>query len=133
MTQVAIYMPSGSADAVAAGRLRTSATATNGFHAPYKGRFRITVNSEGDVVGASWHSYLPIASQTKPTSNGKEKDEEATDGRGDFDVVTVKPAPGVVFDTPAKGKGAVAGAGPAQGVGTDGEEEEVVEKTFLQK
>ena len=51
---------------------------------------------------------------------------------GDFDVVTVKKAPPVVFDQPTKGKGGTS-QGVAQG-STQGEgEEEVVEKTFFQK
>ncbi len=54
-------------------------------------------------------------------------------GRGDFDVVTVKKAPPVMFDKPIKGKGgAAAGVGQAAGTGVEGEEE-VVEKTLLQK
>jgi len=130
--QVAIYMPDGDAKSVKEGRVRTSATATNGFCAPYKGRFRITVNNEGDVVGASWHAYLPTTSATKSASNGKGKTTEATITRGDFDINTVKPAPGVVFDAPTKGKGLAAAAGAALGGGTEGEEEPA-DKTFLQK
>lgn len=139
LTQVAIYMPHGSKDAITAGHLRTSATATNSFHTPYKGRFRITVNAEGEVLSASWHAYLPKNAATKGVLNGKGKDSEIASGRGDFDIMTVKPAPGVVFDVPTKGKSAVAGIGAALGIGEQtgqtGQEgeEEVVEKTFLQK
>ena len=102
--------------------LRTSATATNSFHAPYTGRFRIVVDpSSGALVGASWKAWR---------DDGKGKN--GCVGKGDFDVVTVKNAPGIVFDKPVKGK-AGGGAGQSAGQGQIEGEEEVVEKTFLQK
>lgn len=75
---------------------------------------------DGEVVGASWVAWMP---------RGGEGGREGG-ARGEFDVVTVKKAPSVVFDRPVKGKGgAAAGAAPV----VEGEEEEVVEKTLLQK
>lgn len=60
------------------------------------------------------------------------RDKEGRTGRGDFDILTMKAAPGVVFEKGAsKGKGKSAGVGV--GVGAEGGEEEVVEKTMLQK
>lgn len=98
------------------------------------------VDAEGEVVGASWHAYLPRTGVAKAASNGKRGPTEDENGRGDFEVATVQAPQGVVFDTPTKGKSAVAGIGaalgvgaPAQAQGKEGEEEEVVEKTFLQK
>lgn len=126
LTQIAIYLAPSSDDPASA-PLRTSATATNGFYAPYKGRFRLMVQPEtGDVVGASWSAWMPEGGD----GNGKVKGK----GRGDFDIVTVKKAPVVIFDKPVKGKGAATAAGGAggAGAGTEGEGEEV-EKTFLQK
>ncbi|KAK3171755.1 hypothetical protein OEA41_003839 [Lepraria neglecta] len=145
LTQVAIYLPNGD---VKGERFRTSATATNGFYAPYKGRFRIVVEPlTGEVVGASWHAYLPKTSPSQPSGkenvkgNGKAgsgKEKGVATMRGDFDIITVKRAPGVVFDKPAKGKGAATagtGSGGGSGAGSAGPEgeEEVAEKTFLQK
>lgn len=88
----------------------------------------MVLDREGEVVGASWHSYLVRSSTSAGNGMGK-----GVNGRGDFDILTTKPAPKVVFDKPAKGKGRATGAGP--GVGTAGQEgeEEVVEKTLLQK
>ena len=113
-------------------RYRSSVTATYGFHAPYRGRFRLVLDSKGEAVGASWHSCL---SKSAPAAGkGKGKGESGGNARGDFDVLTTKPAPRVVFDKPAKGKGGAAAAGAGAGVGgKEGEEEEVVEKTLLQK
>lgn len=104
-------------------------TATYGFHAPYQGRFRVVLDTEGEVVGASWHSYLVKGS----SAAGNGKGESGRDGRGDFDVLTTNSAPVVVFDKPAKGKGGVAGAGTGAGMAGKEGEEEVVEKTLLQK
>ncbi len=84
------------------------------------------------MVGASWRACLSgrsAAGGKKGKGNGKGK------GVGDFDILTTKAAPRVVFDKAAKGKGkgAVAGAGGGMaGAGMEGEEE-VVEKTMLQK
>lgn len=104
-------------------------TATCGFHAPYRGRFRVVLDREGEVVGASWHSYLARGGlPPSAAGKGKGKGQSVEGGKGDFDVLTTKPAPSVVFEKAAKGKTG-AGAGV---VGQEGEEEEV-EKTFFQK
>ena len=101
----------------------------------------------GEVVGASWHASLPKTSPSQPSGkenvkgNGKAgsgKEKGVASMRGDFDIITVKQAPGVVFDKPAKGKGAATagtGSGGGSGAGSAGPEgeEEVAEKTFLQK
>lgn len=84
----------------------------------------------GEVLGASWRAWLPRDKGVEGV--GKAGKETGGNGRGDFDIVTVKKAPPVVFDKPAKGKGAAAPAGQAAGAGVEGEEE-VQEKTFLQK
>lgn len=88
----------------------------------------MVLDTQGEVVGASWHSYLSKGGK------GKGKGESGgNSGRGDFDVLVTKPAPGVVFDKPAKGKGGVTGAGTGAGMAGKEGEEEVVEKTLLQK
>lgn len=108
-------------------------TATYGFHAPYKGRFRVLLDGEGVVVGASWHSYLPRGPAVAGKGKGKGKVESVENGRGDFSILTTKPAPSVVFDKVAKGTAGATGAGTGAGMGGQEGEGEVVEKTFLQK
>ncbi|KAL9611144.1 MAG: hypothetical protein Q9167_004197 [Letrouitia subvulpina] len=123
-------------------RCRTTATATRGFYPPAKGRFRLMVDAEGQVLGASWHSWVPTEkakaaahtetqaqAKLKGVKEGEERYEEG--GKGDFDLVLVKDAP-----RPHAGDGAAGGKGRTQGIareGEEGEEEEVVERTFLQK
>lgn len=85
----------------------------------------------GEVVGASWRAWLPREKGSEGAGK-RGKEEKSGNGRGDFDIVTVKKAPPVVFDKPAKGRGAAAPVGQAAGAGVEGEEE-VQEKTFLQK
>ena len=129
MTSIAVYLPNDE-------RYRSSVTATIGFHAPYRGRFRITVTPAGEVVGASWRAWRVGG------GGGEEEDDDDVgrrrrerEGRGDFDVVIMKQAPGVVFDKGGKGKG-VASAGGEGGMGVggkEGDEGEGAEKTFLQK
>ena len=143
LTQIVTFLPNNDPKS---DRFRSSLTATYGFHPPYKGRFRIVVEPEtGHIVGASWKARLPgIAEReeakrskaTKVSKGGKLKAagedgaKRTANGNGDFDVVTVKKPPPVVFDKPAKGKG-----GATQGTGQVGAEgeEEVQEKTFFQK
>jgi len=91
---------------------RTTLTATSSFHAPYVGRFRITVTPEGEVLGASFHASL---------RNG-EKEAGVGEERGDFDMLVVEKGPEIVGLEPEKKAGVQ---------GKDGEE--VEEKTFLQK
>lgn len=74
---------------------------------------------DGEVVGASWRSWMSKGGKEGKEGNGK--------GRGDFDIITVKEAPAIVFDKAVKEKGAVGASVSAEG------EEEVVEKTLLQK
>ena len=77
----------------------------------------MVVGGGGEVVGASWRAWC-----------GPGGGEGA--GRGDFDIVSVKAAPGVVFEKGGKGKGGAGGLG----AGKEGEGEgEEVEKTMLQK
>ncbi|CAF9933715.1 hypothetical protein IMSHALPRED_009448 [Imshaugia aleurites] len=121
LTSVAVYPNNG----VGGHRYSSSVTATYAFHAPCKGRFRVVLDANGDVVGASWRAYL-----LKGEGKG-EGESESESERGDFDILTTKPAPAVVFDKPVKGKGGAAGAGAGM-AGSEGEEE-VVEKTLLQK
>ncbi len=94
----------------------------------------------GEAVAASYHAWLPKSKSR--ASNGKtslkatdENDygDNKSGGKGDFDILTIKQPPPVIFDKPVKGKGkgGAAGAG-AGGVGGEGEGE-VEEKTFLQK
>lgn len=127
LTSVVIYLDG----QIGGEKYRSSVTATYGFHAPYKGRFRIVLDTKGEIVGASWHSYSPKSSPAA----GQGKSAEREKGRGDFDILVTKTAPSVVFDKPAKGKGG--GGATAVGAGAGGagkeDEEEAVEKTFLQK
>lgn len=85
------------------------------------------LDARGEVVGASWRSYLPTRSVVGGKGGGGEG------GRGDFDVLTMKTAPAVVWDNAAKGKGGAMGAGPGAGMAGKEGEEEVVEKSLLQK
>lgn len=94
------------------------------------------------MLGASWHSWVPtekakaageaesrVQAKLRGVKEGKERYEEG--GKGDFDLVLVKDAP-----RPYAGDAAAGGKGRTQGQareGEEGEEEEVVEKTFLQK
>ena len=118
-TQVAIYFPNNDPTS---DRFRSSATATNGFYAPYKGRLRILVDPEdGTVLSASWRAWRP------------KDDGQQANRLGDFEIMTRKQAPPVVFDISTKEKSSAAqnrGQGAQQGA--EGEEE-VVEKTFFQK
>ena len=88
-------------------------------------------------MGASWHSRMAPSTTTAVVGKevkevkGGEKNEN---GRGDFDILTTKAAPGVVFEKGMKGKGKGKGIGGGVGAaGAEGGEEEVVEKTLLQK
>ncbi|KAL6718257.1 hypothetical protein ACLMJK_004345 [Lecanora helva] len=135
-TRLGIYLPNNTTD-LNSPHLRTSATATYSFHAPYTGRFRLLVDPKsGECIGVSWRAWWDEGKgrEEGKKEKGKRKGggkEVVEDGRGDFDVVLQKEAPVVVFDKPAKGKGGQQ-QGAGQGHGVDGEEE-VVEKTFLQK
>ena len=140
LTQIVTYLPNNDPKSQS---YRSSATATYGFHAPYRGRFRIVVEPEtGEIVGASWRAWMPGheersdakkhstgAKAKKATGNDSER--STAGGRGDFDVVTVKRPPPIVFDKPSKGGRGGAAQGAAQ-PGVEGEEE-VQEKTFFQK
>ena len=117
LTQVISYLPNGK-------EWRSSVTATVGFHAPARGRFRLVVSKEGEVLGASWKSWLPRDGNAAESSERKDRRKE----RGEFDLVMQKRPAGVVFDKP-KTNARPAGAG----AGVEGGEEEVVEKTMFQK
>jgi hypothetical protein len=118
LTQIAIYFPNADPSSP---HYRTSATSIRGFHAPYAGRFTIVVDpDDGGVVGASWRCWVDKGG--RGSGNGK----------GDFDIVTVKRAPSVVFDKPGKEKGGLFASVVGKGAEVEGEEE-VVEKTLLQK
>ncbi|KAL2038757.1 hypothetical protein N7G274_008515 [Stereocaulon virgatum] len=109
LTQIVIYLPNKD---TSSRRLRTSATTTYAFHAPYRGRFRIVVDpATGDIVGATWHAYLLPLSSSEPLSESKlnlahkgkgaaNGEEAGTRGRGkgDFDIVPVARAPEVVYE-----------------------------------
>lgn len=91
-------------------------------------------------MGASWRSWVQRDDNDDALTGvgnkkkGKGKADESTGGRGDFDILSTKPAPRVTFDKAVKGKGVAKGAGSgAVGKEGAGEEEEVVEKTLLQK
>ena len=130
-------MPAGDEASVKDGRLRTSATATRAFHKPFAGRFLLTVDADGGVVGARWGAWMPGSKSEGPMLKGKGKNagkggedgNRNENGKGDFDITVMARPPVLVFDKAEKGRGKVAGE---QGMGKDGEEE-VVEKTFLQK
>lgn len=77
---------------------------------------------DGEVVGASWRCWVDKGGSGQGSGSGK----------GDFDIVTVKRAPSVVFDKPGKEKGGLF-AGVVGKVAEVEGEEEVVEKTLLQK
>ncbi|KAL8982960.1 MAG: hypothetical protein Q9205_002661 [Flavoplaca limonia] len=111
---------------------RTTATLIQNFHPPYKGRFRVVVSKEGKVLSVSWRAWLPSPSpSTRTTKDDEKKYQEG--GRGDFDLVIQSQAPGVWVDKPVvKGRGK-AGGGKAEEGKKEGEEEEVDERSFLQK
>ncbi|KAI4283360.1 MAG: hypothetical protein L6R38_002210 [Xanthoria sp. 2 TBL-2021] len=113
---------------------RTTAALAKSFHPPYKGRFRVVLTKDGEVLSVSWRSWMPSSSSsgTAVKDDGKRYQEG---GRGDFDVVVQSQAPGVWVDKPVtKGKGKAAGGKTEEGKGKEGEEEEEVdERSFLQK
>ncbi|KAL8725241.1 MAG: hypothetical protein Q9166_007480 [cf. Caloplaca sp. 2 TL-2023] len=112
---------------------RTTATMTKSFHPPYKGRFRIVTNKEGEVLSVSWRAWLSSSSTSSAVEDNEGKYQPG--GKGDFDVVVQSQAPGVWVDKPVtkgKGKGR-AGGGKAEEEKKEGEEEEVDERSFLQK
>ena len=98
-------------------RYRTTLTSSKTLHAPYKGRFAITVTRSGDLRSAAW-SAVP---------------KDATfDGQGDFDLKIIEEGPKPVYEAAGPIKGGKPNTQQTQGTGA-GEEEEVPEKTFLQK
>lgn len=103
------------------------------FYPPFKGRLRVVVTGEGEVLGVGWRAWVPMKEEEK--GEGEERYREG--GRGDFDVVVQARAPGVWVDKAiGKGKGrAAVGEGKTgkEGGGGEEEEEEGVEKSFLQK
>ena len=89
-------------------------------------------------MAASYHAWLPKTvsnknnkTPLKKTDGNANNNNKQLGGKGDFDILTIKQPPPVVFDRPGKAKGGAAGAG-AGGVVGEGEGE-VEEKTFLQK
>ena len=91
----------------------------------------MVLDREGEVVGASWHAF---GLQSLGVAGGKgKKRESGENGKGDFDILTTKAAPSVVFDKPAQGKKGATGAGAGAGMAGPEGEKDVVEKTFFQK
>ncbi|KAL8996063.1 MAG: hypothetical protein Q9169_004339 [Polycauliona sp. 2 TL-2023] len=111
---------------------RTTATLAKSFHPPYRGRFRIVVTRQGEVLSVSWRSWLPNSSSPIVKEDERRYQEG---GRGDFDIVVQSQAPGVWVDKPAtKGRAKAAGGKAEEGKGKEGdEEEEVDERSFLQR
>lgn len=94
-----------------------------------RGRFRISVTEEGELVGVAWHPTISV-----PTREGKDAMKKAG-GKGEFDMMIMREGPRAMVDKTlpsAKGKKKGDGA-KGEGTGSDGEGEEEVEKTFLQK
>lgn len=94
-----------------------------------RGRFRVSVTEEGELVGVGWHPVVSV-----PSEEGKEAMKEVG-GKGEFDMLVVREGPRAMVDRMApvgKGRKKAKGAkGEGEGMGEEGEEE--VEKTFLQK
>ena len=99
-------------------KYRTTLTSLASLHPPYRGRFALTVTEQGDVQSASWSAIA--------------KDADF-DGQGDFDMKIIREGPRPIMEvTPPPTKSGRAGAQQGQSQGA-GEEEEAMEKTFLQK
>ena len=98
-------------------RYRTTLTSTKTLHAPYRGRFAITVTRSGDLRSAAWSAVS----------------KDATfEGQGDFDLKIIEEGPKPVYEAAGPTKGGKPNTEQRQGTGA-GDEEEVPEKTFLQK
>ena len=94
-----------------------------------RGRFRVSVTEEGELVGVAWHPTISV-----PTKEGKEAMKKVG-GKGEFDMMIMREGPRAMVDRTlptAKGKKKSEGI-KGEGTGPDGEGEEEVEKTFLQK
>ena len=94
-----------------------------------RGRFRISVTEEGELVGVTWHPTVSV-----PTREGKEA-MKRVGGKGEFDMMIMREGPRATVDrTLPSVKGKKKGDGvKGEGTGPDGEGEEEPEKTFLQK
>ena len=94
-----------------------------------RGRFRISVTEEGELVGVAWHPTVSV-----PTREGKEA-MKRVGGKGEFDMMIMREGPRAMVDKTlpsVKGKKKSEGV-KGEGTGPDGEGEEEAEKTFLQK
>lgn len=92
-----------------------------------RGRFRITVSEEGELLGVAWHPAVSVPAKEKGDGVTKEG------GSGEFDMLVMREGPRAMVDRTlpvGNGKKKVEGK-TADGAGGEGEEE--VEKTFLQK
>ncbi|KAG6991040.1 hypothetical protein G7Y79_00058g091340 [Physcia stellaris] len=94
-----------------------------------RGRFRVSVTEEGELVGVAWHPTVSV-----PTKEGKEA-MKRVGGKGEFDMMIMREGPRATVDrTLPSVKGKKKGDGvKGEGTGSDGEGEEEPEKTFLQK
>ncbi|MCJ1467025.1 hypothetical protein MMC07_005647 [Pseudocyphellaria aurata] len=122
LIRIAVVLPS--SDPSAAPRYRTTSTSLASFHPSYKGRLRLVVSRNGDVLGASWRAGLATTVEGQKVLTANEKEGNV---KGDFDLLVEKEGPKPFFEKfPAKGA-----SGNRVVVGEDGEE--VEEKTLLQK
>lgn len=98
-------------------KYRTTLTSLASLNPPYRGRFTVTVTETGDVQSASWSAVAKNAN---------------FDGHGEFDLKIIREGPKPIIEAAPLPKSGRTGAQQGQGQST-GEEEEEVEKTFLQK
>ena len=91
-----------------------------------RGRFRISVSEEGNLLGVAWHPTTSVPA--KEAGEGAKK----VGGKGEFDMLVMSEGPRAVVDRTlpaAKGKKK---AEEVKGEGVE-EGEDEVEKSFLQK
>lgn len=122
---------------------RTTAAYAYAFHPPYKGRFKVLLDwaeegEENEAISVSYRAWKPASGGRKVEDRKEEEPKEKRyqpGGRGDFDIQLASQAPGVWVDRIVPKGRAAAGAGEKKdrdGGQGDGEEE-VDERTFLQK
>lgn len=116
-------------------RYRTTLTSLASFHHPYKGRFRLVVTKNGQVLGASWHAaahaVTTIGGGDSSSSSSSSSATVAGVGgskrgrKGEFDLLVERQGPRPVLE-----KFIIKGQ-PTVTVNEEGEE--VVEKTLFQR
>ncbi|KAI4179748.1 MAG: hypothetical protein L6R41_007661, partial [Letrouitia leprolyta] len=162
LVQIGVCFPSTSSSGKETEECRTTAAYAYSFHPPYTGRFTILLSSnpnpasnhgheneddeekekeqeqKTEIISVSWRSWKATPEDNRGELKEKEREKRhQPGGRGDFDIKLANQVPGVWVDrvVGAKGRGAGGGSGAGQKNDKDGGEgeEEIDERTFLQK